>query len=128
MDISLFLAQVMGPLLLVIGLGVLMNKKHYQDVVREMVKDKDTNYFRGTIALVLGLLIVITHNVWVSDWPVVITLIGWLGIVKGAGLILFPKQIGELAKNKALIEGALSVGAVVVLLIGAYLGYIGFIV
>ena len=41
-------------------------------------------FLSGVITLPAGLAIVLTHNVWVADWRVLITLLGWLAIIGGA--------------------------------------------
>ena len=36
----------------------------------------------GTLTLPLGLFVVLTHNIWVLGWPVVVTVCGWGWTVK----------------------------------------------
>ena len=44
----------------------------------------------GTFTLPMGLALVIGHNVWVLDWPVIVTLFGWAMTVKASLYLLFP--------------------------------------
>jgi hypothetical protein len=40
--------------------------------------------------VIIGLLIVVSHNIWVKDYRVVITIFGWLSLVKGIAYMAFP--------------------------------------
>jgi hypothetical protein len=42
------------------------------------------------ITFVMGMVIVALCNVWNADWRVLVTLLGWLTVVKGAVITLFP--------------------------------------
>jgi hypothetical protein len=41
--------------------------------------------------LVLGLTVVTLHNVWVADWPVVITVVGWIMVLKSVAFLFLPQ-------------------------------------
>ncbi|HAK53772.1 MAG TPA: hypothetical protein DCM54_17980 [Gammaproteobacteria bacterium] len=49
----------------------------------EMTDDKAFVISTGYITLLLGLVTVIAHNVWVADWRVIITVLGWTTLIKG---------------------------------------------
>ena len=44
----------------------------------------------GMINLVIGLLIVVSHNIWVAEWPVVVTIVGWVVLLQALMRIFFP--------------------------------------
>ena len=46
-----------------------------------------------------GLAIVLTHNVWVADWRVLITILGWLAAIGGAVRILAPQRTGRVGRS-----------------------------
>ena len=90
MSLSVFLAWLIGPLNIVIGLAILMNRNYYRDMVAKFMTDPQDYYFSGVAAFVIGMAIVVTHNIWVVDWPVLITLTGWGSLLKGSVRLLFP--------------------------------------
>ncbi len=126
---SVMLAQVMGPLLLVIGLGVLFNRSSFNQMIAEMIGGKQqlTLFVTGTLTTLLGLLVVIGHNVWVWNWTVLVTLLGWATLIKGIFLVLFPTASNPIAKfyqgRDSLITGA----ALVAIIMSLVLCYYGFI-
>ena len=126
MELSLFLAKLIGLYLVIVCLAVLYNRDLVASLVREMGSNTFVLIFSGTIHLVLGLLVVLSHNIWSADWRGLITLIGWITLVKGMLRLFFPQKVQRwaahfVAGNKHLIID------VIFLVIGIYLTFIGFI-
>ena len=95
---SVFLAKILGPYCIIIATGILCNLKSYQKVIENFCKNSALLYLGGILAFLFGFLIVLFHNVWVADWPVIITIFGWGGLIKGAWLIIFPSTLTKLTK------------------------------
>lgn len=126
MDTSIFLARIIGPLFILVGIGVLMNTKHYGAMATDFIKNAELYYFSGATAFVAGMAIVLHHNLWVADWRVVITILGWISIVKGTARILFPMLGAEISGSYIKSEGTLRGGSILIMAIGAWLAYKGF--
>ena len=99
MQTSRFLAQLIGPTFLVIGLGMLANPEGYRTMAREFLKSRALIYLAGLLALVPGLAIVIVHNVWVPDWRLIITIFGWLAVIGGVFRLLFPQKVTSIGEK-----------------------------
>ena len=126
MDTSIFLARLLGPSMLVIGLGLLLNRATYRDMSLEFLDSPALIYIGGLIAFVAGLAIVLTHNVWVVGWPVVITIFGWVSLAAGIFRIVFPASVTQLGRRLIDSQGFLIGGIAVYLLLGAWLSYAGY--
>jgi hypothetical protein len=126
MPTSLFIAKLMGPILCAIGLSVLINEKSFRAMAKELLGSDALIYLFGILDLLLGLVLVLVHNMWVWDWRVIITLIGWVSIVRGLVRILFVpivrKNGPRIIKKQGLLMGA----AIVMLILGATLSYYGY--
>ncbi len=127
MDTTLFLAQVLGVYMTVIGISILMYPKRTSKAIHEMASDYFLPYFGGTMALVFGLLIVLTHNVWENLTTSAISLIGWAALVKGMLLFLLPHDSFAEFAEKFNSRHAMTIWGVIALVIGVYLLYSGFI-
>ncbi len=79
----------------------------------------------ASVATVTGLLLISVHNVWVQDWPVIITLVGWILFLKGSWFMLFPDKAIAHAKtwNK---EHYYKIGGLTIAIIGAFLSLVAF--
>ncbi len=122
---TLLIAQLFAVVWIVVGLGMLMNTKHYMGMIKAFKGDSLVIYFGGVLALVVGFLLVTYHNVWEQSWMVIITIVGWLALLKGLGLLLFPKAFLNWAMGMYKTEGSLRVMALIVLALGLILGYYG---
>jgi hypothetical protein len=127
MQTSIFLARLLGPLLLLTGAGIVLNPKSFRTIAGEVVRSVTLVYLFGFMDLAAGLAIVLTHNVWVASWRVLITLIGWLLLIRGAVRIVAPEIVmgyaAKVIRNKQVVPAA---GAVVGVL-GLVLCYFGYV-
>jgi hypothetical protein len=83
-------------------------------------------FLEGFLLLNFGAVIVAFHNVWQGP-AVVLTLIGWSQVLKGAGRFLAP-QVGLRAMQRLTAERAwyFQVGGVVALLLSSFLWWLRF--
>ena len=98
----------------------------YQRIMEDFSKNAALIYFGGALALIVGFLIVLTHNVWVAGWPVIITIFGWLGIIKGAWLFIFPDAVNKFVEAYQKKTSLLVVHIALVLVIGVILTISGY--
>lgn len=126
MDISIFIAKVLGPYMIIMAIAMSLNAKR----VKALLTDKANVSFMlvsGMLAVVFGLMIVVTHNLWEANWKVIITVIGWLALIKGIVRLFFPEHTMKSISNMIRKKKAFHVTAFVILLIGAYLSYMAYI-
>jgi hypothetical protein len=127
MPTSIFLAKLMGPILALGGLAMLINRKELEALAQEFLRSRALFFLLGLVDFAIGLAIVLTHNVWIADWRIIITLLGWFLLVRGAVRVLIPDQIKpigtKLLRNANVVTG--SVAATFVLgLVLSYFGYV----
>jgi cytochrome bd-type quinol oxidase subunit 2 len=127
METSLFIAKLIGPMLLVIGAALLINRDHMREMATDFLEHRGLIFLAGVLTLFGGLAIVLTHNVWEAGWPVVITILGWLLVVGGAFRILFPDSVKSIGQSMLDKPGLLTATGVVEGLIGAWLCYVSYI-
>lgn len=125
METSLFLAKVIGLVSVISTAAILIRYKEAVALEAEAAKSPLLIYFSGFAFLILGTLLVVSHSVWTFDWRLIITIMGWLVLLKGAGRIFFPTAVRRLIEQKR-DDRRFLLGEVVVLLIGLYLLYYGF--
>lgn len=127
MQTSKFLARLIGPFLVAIGAGLLVNGDVLQAMAAEFLKSPALIFLSGLLTLIAGLAIINTHNVWTTDWRVIVTIFGWLGVIGGALRIMFP-QLVEQVGTAMIVQGGILVGAwIFVLLLGLWLSYLGYL-
>ena len=125
MELSIFIAQLYAIAFVAIGLGMLFSSKYYLKAFDAMMKESGMIYFGGMMALIIGFLIVTRHNVW-EGWPIIITLFGWIAVLKGVSLIVFPNITMPMFKSWFKSKSFLHIMGVCTLLVGGFLGYVSF--
>ena len=90
MQSSLFLARLIGPVMLVIGLAVFANQRGFRDMAEEFMASRALMFLSGLLIMPVGIAIVLTHNIWTADWRVLITIFGWLNVIGGAVRLFAP--------------------------------------
>ena len=127
MSTSLWIAQLLGPVLLVAAFGMIVNHQAYVTMAKEFVASPALIYLAGILVLTAGLAITISHNIWVMGWPVVITIFGWMAIVGGIFRMAFPDVVGRVGLS--MIEkhsGLLPMSTLIVALLGGVLTWYGY--
>jgi hypothetical protein len=90
MEISIILAKFWGWFMVISCLIYLLRKEAWQGII-ELAKNKNLIILFSYLSLILGLFSLIFHNIWVGDWRVVITIFGWIALIKGIVGIGFPE-------------------------------------
>lgn len=93
MEVSIFLGRALGIYLLIIGLSMLFNHKVFFRTFQEWTDHPNSITITAFISIILGILMVLVHNVWVADWRIVITLLAWLTLIKGIIRLNFPHAV-----------------------------------
>ncbi len=127
MDTSVFLARVIGLLGVISTAAVLVRYKESLAFEEKLVQNPANIYLSGFFILILGVLLVVSHPVWALDWRIVITILGWLVLLKGLMRIFFPETVRRLIQKKQGNRWFI-LGELMMLLVGFYLLYHGFIV
>lgn len=126
METSILIAKMLSVAYLSIGLGLLASRDHYEKVMKKILDSSPYMILGGFMAVIAGILITEFHNIWVMDWTVIITIIGWIALVKGIFLLAFPKSLRMF--EPMLKKGSYFLFATpFTLIIGLVLGYYGFI-
>jgi hypothetical protein len=124
---SIFLAKLIGPFSLALGLGALFNRDAARAVLDEFIRNRAVIFLAGLITFPAGLAIVLVHNVWVADWPVIITIVGWLTAFSGAMRIIAPEGAIRYGRRAYERPGGRLFGAAVWIALGVILCFFGYI-
>lgn len=90
MDVSVFLAKFWGWYFITFFILLVVYPKRIKELFA-YTKDEKFNFILSFLAILLGLINIIAHNLWVADWRLIITLLGWFAFLKGIAIFAFPK-------------------------------------
>jgi hypothetical protein len=126
MQNSAFIARLMGPLLLINAAAILINRRGFQEMIAGATRNPGIIYLAGLLSLLAGLLIVEFHNLWVADWRILITVVGWLAILGGIARIVYPAGMAELGAKMVSRDSLMVGGAIFSILLGGTLTIKGY--
>ncbi len=84
MDTSRNIAAIMGPTIMAASGFETLNFHIWEGI------HPTTTFNNGTLWFIGGIAVVWFHNLWVRDWRVVVTLLGWMSVLAGAFRMAFP--------------------------------------
>ena len=126
MAMSKAIAGLIGPTLVAIAAGMLLNLGSFPAIAEQVSRDPALILVSGILLFVAGLAIVRAHNLWTDGWPVLVTILAWLAILGGLVRILFPTRLAALAAGLGQSTGLIATAAVVLLALGAFLSFKGY--
>lgn len=119
-------ARVLGPWLVIVPGIIALRAPAMGALASDFFKSDLFVWFAGALLVFGGLLIIAFHQYWSSVAAVMISLFGWILVLRGVVLMAAP----DLYERAAMSMGAISLvrlifGALVA--IGLYLSYVGWL-
>ena len=87
-SLSILFAKAYGIYFTVVGLALLVDPSRFRAWYEDILTEGRRVLFGGTISLLIGSFIIASHHIVVTDWRMIITLIGYWGVLSGAGSLI----------------------------------------
>jgi hypothetical protein len=126
MSNSVFIARLIGPVMLVIGLAVFANQRAFRDLAEEFLASRALTFLSGLIIMPAGLAIVLTHNIWAVDGRVMITMFGWANLIGGAIRLAAPAYVMQTGRAMLKRPYFIPIAAAIWVVAGALFCLFGF--
>ena len=124
MTLSAFLAKLIGLYCIIFAAIWLVRRKAVSHSFRDLFSSKSSYVLSATFSLLFGLIIAIDHSIWELSWRGLITIIGYLAIVKGVLRLAFPSQMQKV--EFLLTKVGYWPMLIIIAAIGIFLTYQGF--
>ncbi len=123
---SILIAKIIAIIYLSFGVGLLFNGNYYKKEINKLLDNGSFMILGGFMAIVFGLIIIENHNYWVNNWTVLITIIGWVALIKGIFLLVFPNSL-NVFKSFLQHGKTLNFLAPLIIVFGLVFAYFGFL-
>ncbi|MCH7529605.1 hypothetical protein IIB50_00610 [Patescibacteria group bacterium] len=120
MELTLFLAQLFGLYFIIMGSALLIKRKTLVFVINDLFKYSGFVFFTGIIILIMGLLLVLSHNVWEPGLAWIITLLAWVTLVKGMLYIFLPQAVLAKIGKRFSKNGWYPLAGIIAIAMGIY--------
>ena len=123
-DAQLF--QLFSLVYLAVGTGMLINRDFYKKLFEDFCASAAMMYLGGITALVIGFLILAHRGIrCTQDWAIILSVIGWLALIKGVLILVCPKLM--IAMTQAMMkDNLLKILPVIIIVLGLAFSFLGF--
>ncbi|WP_375481493.1 hypothetical protein [uncultured Mycobacterium sp.] len=118
-------ARVIGPYLVVVTATAVARSSDMRTLLSEFSENFVWPWVTGAFVLMSGMVVVALHQYWRGAAAVIVSVLGWLTVLKGVFLMAFPRTYISAASSMLDTTAWWWSGFVVVGLIGLYLTYVG---
>lgn len=88
---TIFLSRLIGLYCILVIPSMLFDRQATVDTMTALLQNPSMMLFPCIVGVVAGLAMVLTHNIWSGGaLPVVVTLVGWLTLVKSLAFLWMP--------------------------------------
>jgi hypothetical protein len=120
-------ARILGLWILLAVVGMVANRQDTTDVLNGFFASAALMWTTGVFTLLVGIVVVVTHNRWSEGaLPLIVTLYGWIALVKGLTFVWLPASAERAFYNALHFNQYFYVYFIISLAIGTYLTYGGF--
>ncbi|OBG95411.1 hypothetical protein A5697_24425 [Mycobacterium sp. E3251] len=120
-----FFSRVLGPFLVIVDVTAVARVSDMQSLLSQFEANSMWTFVTGAFILLLGLTIVAAHQSWRGAAAIIVSLLGWLIVLRGLLLVAFPKFFASLANDMIGAQAWWITACVVFALVGVYLTYVG---
>jgi len=126
METTMFIAKLLGPIFLIVWLSAVFNTKFMSKVLDELIGSEVSLFMIGFLRFTLWLTVVLVHNTWNGFLEVIVSLLGWIMLVAGWLILLFPNHMKKMGKGMAKNKTLMNIAYLVFLLIWVVITYLAF--
>src|SRR5208283_3796651 len=92
---TIFLSRLIGLYCIVIALSMMTRRQATVETVTALLQNSSMMLIVGIITLAAGLAVVLAHDIWSGGaLVVVVTLVGWITLIKGLLFLFLPPEMG----------------------------------
>jgi hypothetical protein len=122
-----YLSKLIGLFSMLIGFAMIARRQDMAAAIDALLHNPTLLLIFGLIALAIGLAMVLAHNIWSGGvLPVVVTVIGWLTLIRGLVLLFVPAAMVANLFEAMHFARLLYLYASISLVLGLYLTVAGF--
>lgn len=118
-------SRVLGPFLVIIDITAIARASDMQTLLSQYEANSMWAFVSGAFILLFGLIVVAYHQYWRGAPAIIVSLLGWLIVLRGLLLVAFPKTFVSMANSMIGAQAWWISLCVLFALVGVYLSYVG---
>jgi hypothetical protein len=126
MPLDVFIARWVSVFWLAFGLSHALHPALWTAMLLPLRERESGGLWLASFNFPIGLAIVLGHNLWVWDLPVIITVAGWMTTLKSAAYLVLPRAHVAVMSAGARLQQGLRIIGIVMIALGLVAGYDAF--
>jgi hypothetical protein len=118
-------SKALGIFLILFGLAIAMRADTLWALVPSFIQDGPLLFVTAVFGIAIGCAMVAAHHHFNSLAALLVTLFGWITLVRSAILLFAPQIISQVASVAMHIPGIPLIPAAIAVMIGVYLTFVG---
>jgi len=125
---TLFLSKLIGLYCILVALSMMTRRQATVETVTTLLQSPPIMFIVGIITLAAALALILAHNVWSGGaLAVVVTLVGWIALIKSLFFLFLPPEMeAELFLRQLHYQQLFYLYGTISFVLGVYLSYNGF--
>ncbi len=120
-----FMFRLWGVFILSFSLPFILRRNAIKESVK-FVEQSSTRFVLAVILLLIGSFSVAFYDKLVCDTSIIVTLLGWIVLLKGIYAVLFPETFVKNARWVVQHTVLYTISLILMVLLGTYFVYLGF--
>jgi hypothetical protein len=117
--LTLHLATAYGVGIFAAAMAALVSPARFGAAIADFERSPGLAFLGAILALVMGLGLVMLHNLWTDPAAVLVSLLGWVILLKGVLVLAAPEGIMKLAAAAASSPARVRIWGVIALILAA---------
>ena len=118
-------ARVIGPFFLIVPITAAVRAPQMHTLLADFEASSVWAWFGGAVTLLMGLVVIALHPYWTDPPAVIVSVLGWLMVLRGVLLLAFPAALMS-AANAVIGTGAVwRIAYLALAVLGLYLTVVG---
>jgi hypothetical protein len=119
------LSRVLGPFLVIVDVTAVVRASDMQALLSQFEANSLWTFVTGAFILLFGLIVVAAHQYWQGAAAIIVSLLGWLVVLRGLLLLAFPRTFVSVANSMIGAQAWWVTLCIAFALVGLYLTYVG---
>ena len=90
MTLTVYLARFFGVYIAVMGIVMIVRREAMLQLMSAFIDQRPLIFVLAMLRVLIGLAVVLAHNEWRGTVAIVVSLIGWITLLRGIALMLLP--------------------------------------
>lgn len=96
---SILLEQIFGFYLLIMAIIMIARAGYYRRLINNLQGDNPLVMIMASLYLLLGIAMVVVHNLWFWRFELIITIIAWLIVIKSILWLSIPEKMARMSRD-----------------------------